>query len=573
MFCAMSGAPTRQPVLSPVSNFIYDKILIEKYIDSHHTDPINNKPLTKEQLITINNPITDSRNTVSALSNSSTLNINYSIPNMLSTLQNEWDAVMLENFQLRKSLRDINKRFSRVLYEKDAAKLVASKLLKDLKAYENDSKGNSPPSTGIHSDPEKQRIHAIRSLLKDQETDQNVVDQSVQFMNETKNLVKRQSKISQSYKFKDLKACHAIHTTDLPYKITTNIVSNYSFTGTEKANESSSNTESDLSFMNPILKNIYWRTGGFFNILEDREDTPLQWLKQLVLFPYFANSELYHYDSSSGYILQFDSENLKLHFHILTKFAEISGNLTFDASTIGAETELIKILKHDLVNKMTYTLVSSDGKIFQFSLISGEIRLFKDLEETFTDAILHKDGLLLALYNNDTTKTHSHISIVNLGDQGEPITIIDDIDPMKVEFAMNGYWVFVQDKSNNFTVLDLRKQPVKKTAIGLDIDDLTTDPHKLLWDINDVGTCLVVFHDSVFYIYQYDKSSKDWTQVNSLEPTPYYDRNHDNTVCFGGNDAENLYNLQIVQCHASGIHCLVQVDHDLYYVRMAPNQT
>lgn len=41
------------PVLSPVSNNVFEKRLIVKYIHENGTDPINGEPLTEDQLLEI----------------------------------------------------------------------------------------------------------------------------------------------------------------------------------------------------------------------------------------------------------------------------------------------------------------------------------------------------------------------------------------------------------------------------------------------------------------------------------------------------------------------------------------
>jgi hypothetical protein len=42
-----------QPVISPVSGYVFEKRLILKFINENGTDPTNNQPLTPEQLIEI----------------------------------------------------------------------------------------------------------------------------------------------------------------------------------------------------------------------------------------------------------------------------------------------------------------------------------------------------------------------------------------------------------------------------------------------------------------------------------------------------------------------------------------
>lgn len=47
----MSGEIPDVPVVSPISGGIFEKRLIEKYVDEYGTDPNNGQPLTKDQLI------------------------------------------------------------------------------------------------------------------------------------------------------------------------------------------------------------------------------------------------------------------------------------------------------------------------------------------------------------------------------------------------------------------------------------------------------------------------------------------------------------------------------------------
>lgn len=49
----VSNEVPEQPVISPVSGSIFEKRLIEKYINENGLDPINGKELTVEQLIDI----------------------------------------------------------------------------------------------------------------------------------------------------------------------------------------------------------------------------------------------------------------------------------------------------------------------------------------------------------------------------------------------------------------------------------------------------------------------------------------------------------------------------------------
>ena len=71
------------PVVSPSSGQVYERKLIEKYVQENGIDPISQKPLSVDDLIEIKvSPL------VKPKPPSAT-----SIPAILKSLQDEWDAV------------------------------------------------------------------------------------------------------------------------------------------------------------------------------------------------------------------------------------------------------------------------------------------------------------------------------------------------------------------------------------------------------------------------------------------------------------------------------------------------
>ena len=83
------------PVVSPVSGQVYERRLLEKFISDNGTDPVTREPLSVDQLIEIKcSPL------VKPKPPSAT-----SIPAILKSLQDEWDAVMLHSFTLRQQLQ------------------------------------------------------------------------------------------------------------------------------------------------------------------------------------------------------------------------------------------------------------------------------------------------------------------------------------------------------------------------------------------------------------------------------------------------------------------------------------
>lgn len=122
MLCALSGEEAKEPVVSPRSGAIFDRSLIETYLSTAGKDPINDEPLTVEELITIASP--------PAIAPPKPPSYN-SIPTMLAAFQNEWDALALETFTLRKQLHAAREELSAALYQYDAAVRVAARATKE----------------------------------------------------------------------------------------------------------------------------------------------------------------------------------------------------------------------------------------------------------------------------------------------------------------------------------------------------------------------------------------------------------------------------------------------------------
>ncbi|PSK40398.1 hypothetical protein C7M61_000033 [Candidozyma pseudohaemuli] len=123
MLCSLSGEEAQEPVVSPKSGCIFEKRLIELYISTTGKDPISEEALTTEELIVIQN-----KDPVIVPPRPAAFN---SIPTMLQAFQNEWDALALETFTLRKELNNTRQELSASLYQYDAAVRVANKALKE----------------------------------------------------------------------------------------------------------------------------------------------------------------------------------------------------------------------------------------------------------------------------------------------------------------------------------------------------------------------------------------------------------------------------------------------------------
>ncbi|KAH8086670.1 nuclear matrix protein NMP200 [Cristinia sonorae] len=121
-FCSISGEPPQDPVVSQKSGQVYERRLIVKYINENGTDPLTGDKLEEADLITIKaNPKSAAPRPPNATS----------IPALLQTLQNEWDAAMLEAFTLRQQNNSLRQELSVALYMQDAATRVVARLMRE----------------------------------------------------------------------------------------------------------------------------------------------------------------------------------------------------------------------------------------------------------------------------------------------------------------------------------------------------------------------------------------------------------------------------------------------------------
>ncbi|EIF46922.1 cell cycle control protein [Brettanomyces bruxellensis AWRI1499] len=102
MICSLSGEPTIHPALSLKSKKVFDKKLIREYVQQNGKDPMTGESMTLSDII----PIEISASDIIKGPRKSNQD---SIPSMLAMFQNEWDALTLELFDLRKQVTELKK--------------------------------------------------------------------------------------------------------------------------------------------------------------------------------------------------------------------------------------------------------------------------------------------------------------------------------------------------------------------------------------------------------------------------------------------------------------------------------
>ena len=174
--CELSGEPlsSAQPgeiVATPSGHVCLKRLLLAKLAENGGMDPfepIRERPLSEDQLITLSasKSAPPPRPSVTSL------------PNLLHSIQSEYDALVLELFDTRKALEETRKELSQALYQNDAAVRVVARLSmerdearQELERW-NASVGTAPATAAAAEEEEndtqepKSKRRKIESLMK-----------------------------------------------------------------------------------------------------------------------------------------------------------------------------------------------------------------------------------------------------------------------------------------------------------------------------------------------------------------------------------------------------------------------
>ncbi|GBG25238.1 Pre-mRNA-processing factor 19-like 1 [Hondaea fermentalgiana] len=158
-FCAISGNVVSEPVFAPKTGLIYEERLLHKALEAEggkcpvtgvELDPEKDLYKVKTSQVTMPRPPQSS-----------------SFPTILSTLQSEWDSLLLEQVNLRKELLETRKDLATALYEREAAGAVIARLMSENKQLKEDLQ-RAGGAAAMDTDNENGRLGALIRATADE---------------------------------------------------------------------------------------------------------------------------------------------------------------------------------------------------------------------------------------------------------------------------------------------------------------------------------------------------------------------------------------------------------------------
>ena len=126
LLCSLTGQVAVHPVLNPKSGRVYERHVIEQHLLTSSTDPNTQEPLSSSDLV----PIQPSSLSLPPFL-SSPSPATASLSSLLSSLQREFDGVLLEQFALKRDVHSLKQELAHALYQYDAACRVIARLVKE----------------------------------------------------------------------------------------------------------------------------------------------------------------------------------------------------------------------------------------------------------------------------------------------------------------------------------------------------------------------------------------------------------------------------------------------------------
>ncbi|KAH8811945.1 WD40-repeat-containing domain protein [Xylogone sp. PMI_703] len=444
MLCSISGEAPQHPVASAKSGHVFERRLIEAYIAENHKDPVNGEELEVSDLI-------DLKSSRIVTPRPPTLT---SIPSLLSTFQNEWDALALETFTIRQQLNQTRQELATALYQHDAAVRVIARLTKE-RDEARDALSKITISAGATSNGDAMQVDS-----------NGLPDELVAKVDEV------QEKLSKSRRKRPVPKEWA----------TPDVIGNF---GVVSASEALYPGAKSLAIdADGQLLIVGGSTGsaGIYSIADKTVQKEFKIEGAVTGAIWAGNTPIVSTSSGAVKVLGDKEHSFAAHAGPANSLAlhpcgEILASVGVDKSFVFYDLPASKQVTQVYTDsELTTAAFHPDGHLFVTGGVDGQIKIFH-------------------------TKT------------GEPAATFDLGGPVQdISFSENGFWfAAVAKDSMTITIFDLRKEGKAAEAKVLEIGGTVVSTR---WDYT--GQFLAASGPNGLTITHYNKSSKSWTDVISI---------------------------------------------------------
>ncbi|CAM1509789.1 Fc.00g001240.m01.CDS01 [Cosmosporella sp. VM-42] len=440
MLCGISGEAPQEPVVSKKSGVVYEKRLIEQYISEHGTEPSTGETLTTEDLL-------DIRSSRIVRPRPPTLT---SIPALLATFQNEWDALALETYNLKEQLARSREELATALYQHDAAVRVIARLTRE-RDEARDALSKVTVTDGT-AGGEEMVVDSVEKLPED-------LAASVDETHQTLSKGRKKRPVPEGWVTTEEVSSFATETSnDLPVSQATSLALGESTAavGGLKGEGAIYSVETDkverqLAVNEPVTDTLWTFSKVIFATSQ-------------------GNVKVFQSDEEVASLSEHSGPATALSIH---PGGQVLASVGTDKSIVFYDLGLLKRVSRAYTDAaLTTCAFHPDGHLFAAGSVTGDVKLF--MTTSLEQAVVFK--------------------------LGAPVQAL--------AFSENGFWLAATSKGQTtVTIFDLRKEGDAAVAKVLETGGSV---QSLAWDFT--GQFLATGGASGVTVQQYTKSSKKWTE-------------------------------------------------------------
>ncbi|THH05140.1 hypothetical protein EW145_g5019 [Phellinidium pouzarii] len=422
-FCALSGEPPQDPVVSVKSGHVYERRLITKYITDNGSDPITGDKLEEADLVSVKaNPKTAPPRSPSMTS----------IPTLLHTLQNEWDALVLETFVLKQQYNSVRQQLSHALYAQDSATRVVARLIKERDSA-REALANVQATIGITAAPQGGDVEMGDQAAEERPGLPKEIVAQIDETNSVLSATRRKRKPAAEHATQaQVKTFTATHTVPSLHSASPSGITSLALSRTQQDLFATGGNDKIVQLydrgQDKVITSLKGHTKRIHHVaLREASGAPTLVLSASA----DKTARVWSHDATSGEYVP--RQTVKLHK------GEVTGLFVHPTSTLMGLASLDRTYSvHDLTN-FTPVFQSAAG------------------EDVYTSVSIHPDGTLLALGTSGST-----IQIFDIRSGALAATLApEDTTPFTVStlaFSENGYHLLAPDSTSSLAIWDLRKQ-------------------------------------------------------------------------------------------------------------------